>query len=222
MENLETLEPSNQYISIENNQEKVFDTCLDLSKKARKQCHQLLDYYPVDSKAKTQLMTLITRLRAANRVAYLEARASKQETQRARQSLDQKHVQLQNLYYEQQHILATIKACETFPTMYNSLSMISEEEFLALHPNFNTTDQHALMLARLSYEKKERENLEKVRRDLLKQKSELISQNKTHKEDLETLDFQLKNFIRVSHFFYLNRSYLSKNAEPLQEFMKKY
>ncbi|EMR10938.1 hypothetical protein PNEG_01083 [Pneumocystis murina B123] len=209
MENLESLESNNQYLSIDNNQEKVFETCLDLAKKARQQCHQLLQSYPIDSKAKTHLMTLITRLRAANRAAYLEARTSKQETQRSRQSLDQKYVQLQNLYYEQQHILTTIKACETFPTTYDSLSMISEEEFLALHPNLNNaTDQHILMLARLSYEKKERENLEKIRRDLLKQKSELISQNKTHKEELEALDSQLKNFIR--------------NAEPLQEFMKKY
>ncbi|QSL65269.1 hypothetical protein MERGE_002578 [Pneumocystis wakefieldiae] len=209
MENIHSLGSNNQNLSADNSQKKVFETCIDLAKKAQEQCRQLLHSSSIDSKAKTHLMTLISRLRATNRAAYLEARTSKQEAQRARQLLDQKYLQLQNLYYEQQHILTSIKACETFPTTYDSLSMISEEEFLALHPNFSkTTDQHTLMLARLSHEKKERENLEKVRRDLLKQKSELISQNKVHKEELEELDSQLKNFIR--------------SAEPLQEFMKKY
>ncbi|KAG5517857.1 hypothetical protein PMAC_000311 [Pneumocystis sp. 'macacae'] len=188
---------------------RCFEACLAIVQEARQQCYRLLNSSSVDPGAKKHLMVLMRRLRAANRAAYLETRSAKQETLRQRQIIDQQYFELQNLYYEQQHLLAAIKACEAFPTTCDSLSLIPEKEFLALHPNFNaTTDPHALMLARISYEKQERERLEKVRRDLLKQKAELIAQNKTHKEELEALDSQLKNFIR--------------SAEPLREFLQKY
>ncbi|KAG4305364.1 hypothetical protein PORY_001534 [Pneumocystis oryctolagi] len=208
MEKTDSHETMDLYFLENKMQGKIFETCMNIVREARQKCHQLLNS-PPDPAAKRHLMVLMRRLRAANRAAYLEARSAKQETQHQRQILDQQYFQLQNLYYEQQHLLTAIKACETFPTFYDSLSLIPEKEFLALHPNFDsTTDPHTLMLARLSYEKQERERLEKIRRDLLKQKAELISQNKTHKEELEALDSQLKNFIR--------------SAEPLKELMQKY
>ncbi|KAG4301104.1 hypothetical protein PCK1_002803 [Pneumocystis canis] len=203
------LQPIDQDLSKDNARERNFEKCLNIIQEARQQCHRLLNCSSIDPTAKKHLMILMRRLREANRAAYLNVRAAKQETQHQRQILDQQYLQLQNLYYEQQHLLTTIKACETFPSSHDSLSLIPEEEFLALHPDLsNTTDPHTLMLARLSYEKQERERLEKVRRDLLKQKVELISQNKTHKEELDALDSQLKSFIR--------------SAEPLRELMQKY
>ncbi|CCJ29472.1 unnamed protein product [Pneumocystis jirovecii] len=209
MEKTESLLQTNKYSSEDNMSWKSFETCLAIVQEARQQCYQLLNSSSVDPMAKRYLMVLMRRLRAANRVAYLEARSAKQETLRQRQIIDQQYFQLQNLYYEQQHLLAAIKACEAFPTSLDSLSLIPEKDFLTLHPDLNSAmDPHTLMLARLSYEKQERERLEKVRRDLLKQKAELISQNKIHKEELEALDSQLKNFIR--------------SAEPLREFLQKY
>lgn len=50
------------------------------------------------------------------------------------------------------------------------------------------------MIARLNNEKAVRENLEKQRKELLMKKQSLIAENKKRKEDLASLDEQLKKF----------------------------
>lgn len=50
------------------------------------------------------------------------------------------------------------------------------------------------MIARLNNEKAVREDLEKQRKELLMKKQSLISENKRRKEDLASLDEQLKKF----------------------------
>ena len=50
------------------------------------------------------------------------------------------------------------------------------------------------MIARLNNEKVVREELEKQRKDLLAKKQALISENKKRKDDLASLDEQLKKF----------------------------
>ncbi|KAG5440767.1 hypothetical protein PCK2_000203 [Pneumocystis canis] len=109
------LQPMDQDLLKDNATEGIFEKCLNIVQEARQQCHRLLNSSSIDLTAKRHLMILMRRLREANRAAYLEVKAAKQETQHRRQILDQQYLQLQNLYYEQQHLLATIKACETFP-----------------------------------------------------------------------------------------------------------
>lgn len=65
------------------------------------------------------------------------------------------------------------------------------------HPEHRDDDPHALMIARLHNEKEMREALEAQRKELLAQKQELIAENKKRKEDLASLDEQLKKFIEV-------------------------
>jgi hypothetical protein len=77
---------------------------------------------------------------------------------------------------------------------YTSLPLIPEEEFLALHPEHQHTDPHNLMIARLKNEKVVREELEKQRTELLVKKQALIAENKKRKDDLASLDEQLKKF----------------------------
>lgn len=50
------------------------------------------------------------------------------------------------------------------------------------------------MIARLNNEKAVREDLEKQRKELLMKKQSLIAENKKRKEDLASLDEQLKKF----------------------------
>lgn len=50
------------------------------------------------------------------------------------------------------------------------------------------------MIARLNNEKVVREDLEKQRKELLAKKQSLIAENKKRKEDLASLDEQLKKF----------------------------
>jgi hypothetical protein len=87
---------------------------------------------------------------------------------------------------------------------YTSLPMISEEEFLAQHPEHERTDPHDLMIARLNDEKAVREELEKQRKELLVRKQALISENKKCKDDLASLDEQLKKFSMFQCVYRLN------------------
>jgi THO complex subunit 5 len=84
------------------------------------------------------------------------------------------------------------------------LPLISEEEFLALHPEHQTDDPHALMIARLNNEKEVREELEKQRRELLATKQTLIAENKKRKDDLASLDEQLKKFSMCTLLLFLH------------------
>jgi len=82
--------------------------------------------------------------------------------------------------------------------IYLATDDISEEEFLAQHPEHERTDPHDLMIARLNDEKAVREELERQRKELLVRKQALISENKKCKDDLASLDEQLKKFIESS------------------------
>ncbi|EPE08284.1 putative thoc5 family protein [Ophiostoma piceae UAMH 11346] len=141
------------------------------------------------------LVANIAQLRTLHRSAYFSARETKSQTAEARQEVDRLHLQLQNLYYEQQHLQGEISACQNYDHSYEHLPLISEEEFLALHPEHADADEVALMTARITHEKQEREALEKQKNELLKKKLKLIAENKKRKEDLASLDRDLENFI---------------------------
>ena len=64
------------------------------------------------SKNQKTMMALLAQLRGHNRRAIFAVRATKQETAEARQEVDRLLLQLQNLYYEQRHLIGEIGACE--------------------------------------------------------------------------------------------------------------
>jgi THO complex subunit 5 len=66
------------------------------------------------SKQQKNLFSLLAQLRGVNRDAILRVRETKQATAEARQEIDRLHLQLQNLYYEQKHLMGEIAACESF------------------------------------------------------------------------------------------------------------
>lgn len=66
------------------------------------------------SKQQKILFSLLAELRGLNRDAILRVRETKQATAEARQEIDRLHLQLQNLYYEQKHLMGDIAACESY------------------------------------------------------------------------------------------------------------
>jgi hypothetical protein len=70
------------------------------------------------SKAQKRLNSYLALLRGQNREAILVARYTKHETAEARQEVDKLHLQLQNLYYEQKHLIGEIAACEAFESVF--------------------------------------------------------------------------------------------------------
>ncbi|RDA85774.1 hypothetical protein CP532_6318 [Ophiocordyceps camponoti-leonardi (nom. inval.)] len=147
------------------------------------------------AKQQRNLLSSIAQLRGLHRAACMAARETKSLTSEARQEVDRLHLQLQNLYYEQQHLQGEILACESFDHKYTQLPLIPVEEFLALHPEHADDDENELMIARINHEKAEREALEQQRQELLKRKQKLIADNKRRKDDLANLDQDLEKFI---------------------------
>jgi hypothetical protein len=109
-------------------------TLLDISSHAREQAMALLDLVsstyssaaPEDqvqiSKKQKVLYAYLAQLRGAIRDATFGARDTKAATAEARQEVDRLHLQLQNLFYEQQHLQGEIAACEAYeyvPLLWN-------------------------------------------------------------------------------------------------------
>ena len=64
--------------------------------------------------AQKELHSHLSILRGQNRAAILSVRSTKAQTAEARQEVDRLHLQLQNLYYEQRHLLGEIDSCEGY------------------------------------------------------------------------------------------------------------
>ncbi|KAI9674262.1 MAG: hypothetical protein M1829_003809 [Trizodia sp. TS-e1964] len=184
---------------------------LEIATLTRDQCIGLIDYAEANpyalaedpsvdtqlhlSREQRVLHTYLAQLRGLNRNALLRVRATKQATAEARQEVDRLHLQLQNLYYEQRHLLGEISACESYDHKYQQLPLTPVEEFLRNHPELANENESDLMTARINHEHAEREQLEQTRQGLLKKKQGLIADNKKRKEDLANLDKDLEKFI---------------------------
>lgn len=66
------------------------------------------------SKEQKRLLACLSQLRGLHRSAHVDARETKAQTAEMRQEVDRLHLQLQNLYYEQQHLQGEIEACESY------------------------------------------------------------------------------------------------------------
>lgn len=81
--------------------------------------------------------------------------------------------------------------------MYTDLDLLSEEEFLAQHPEYSGLDAHELMLKRLQDEADQRVELETRRKDLVNRRTATQADSKKRKNDLDNLTETLKKFIEV-------------------------
>ena len=102
---------------------------LDSAERARQQCLEitgLLEQHkatpttsPRDlqlelSRHQKQLFGHLAQVRSLNRDALYDVRKTKAETADARHEIDAMHLQLQNLYYEQRHLIGEIDACQSY------------------------------------------------------------------------------------------------------------
>jgi THO complex subunit 5 len=76
------------------------------------------------SKQQKLLNTNLAHLRGLHRAAHFRARETKSQTAEARHEVDVLHLQLQNLYYEQQHLVGEIGACEGFECVVLTLLLV--------------------------------------------------------------------------------------------------
>ena len=74
---------------------------------------------------------------------------------------------------------------------------MTEEEFLAAHPEYVGLEGHELMLKRLEDEAEQRVELETRRKDLANRRTATQTDSKKRKNDLDNLTETLKKFIEV-------------------------
>jgi len=115
---------------------------LDVSSKAAVSAQSTADTPPDIShalaitRAQKPVFAYLTHLRARNRDMAHLIREDKAATTTSRAEVDTLHLSLQNLQYENRHLAGEIAATENHPHTYQELDLISEEEFLAAHPEW--------------------------------------------------------------------------------------
>jgi THO complex subunit 5 len=168
------------------------------------------------SKYQKTMIAHLAQIRGHNRRAIFGVRATKQETAEARQEVDRLLLQLQNLYYEQRHLMGEIGACEGYEYVsipshippakkiwvdnvcshaYTHLPLLSLESYLEAFPEQGNLAEQDLMPLRIEQEKQEREKMEQERQELLKTKESLVKINVKKKEELRKIDEQLEKMI---------------------------
>jgi THO complex subunit 5 len=137
----------------------------------------------------------LAKVRGQHRQAAFGARATKQETAEARQEVDRLLLQLQNLYYEQRHLMGEIGACEDYDHAYTHLPLHSLDEYLAMFPEQAELSEQELMPLRIEHEKQEREKMEQERLELVRVKEALLKENTRKKDELKKMDEKLEAMI---------------------------
>ncbi|KZT74421.1 hypothetical protein DAEQUDRAFT_782111 [Daedalea quercina L-15889] len=135
---------------------------------------------------------LFARLKSLNRAANGATRAQKQATADARQQMDHTYLGLQNLLYEKRHLEREIEKCRQFASVYQDIPVHSLEEFVQLAPDeakaeVVLSDEHQLMLNRLSFELAERQRYYRDPEELLKESKAKLATMDSVKAQIDSL-----------------------------------
>ena len=147
------------------------------------------------AKQQKLLLAYLSRLRLQTRRAAYLARSTKSETTEARKQVDGLLLQLQNLYYEQRHLLGEISSCEEYAHAYRELPLIDESEFEEIFPDAEGMEEGEMMERRIGFEGEERRRLEEERLGLVRRKEELLRENGRRKERLKEVDGKVEGWI---------------------------
>jgi len=141
------------------------------------------------------LQAHLSKLRLLTRRAAYTARTTKSQTADARKTVDGLLLQLQNLYYEQRHLLGEIASCEDYSHAFQELPLAAVEEYLALFPEQEGLGEEELMGRRIEWEAEERRRMERERRELVAVKERLVLENARRKEEMKRLDERLEGWV---------------------------
>lgn len=145
--------------------------------------------------AQKLLSAYLSRLRLQTRRAAYLARSTKTQTADARREVDALLLQLQNLYYEQRHLLGEIASCEEYAHAFRELPLISEEEYVEMFPEAEGLGESELMERRIAFEEEERKRMDEERRELVKRKEALVVENARRKEAMKKMDEKLETWV---------------------------
>ena len=134
-----------------------------------------------------------------NRQSFAHSRSLKKELSDRKSVLDSSNLALQNLLYERFHLEKEIASNDAFESIYQTIDLISEQEFIKQAPSelTATEEPHARMLNRLGYELNERKRLAQWVTGLQEKKQKLEKINKQKSLEISKLDTEVETLITV-------------------------
>ncbi|KAJ7368319.1 Fms-interacting protein-domain-containing protein [Mycena albidolilacea] len=146
---------------------------------------------------------LTGRLKSLARAANTATRHTKNLTAAARHDMDQSYLGLQNLLYEKRHLEREIEKCRQFASVYQDIPLYTLDKFELLAPpearsEDVLSDEHQLLLNRLSFEFVERQRLDKMKRELVQQKEELLKESKAKLTTMDNIKSQIETLAKVA------------------------
>jgi THO complex subunit 5 len=160
------------------------------------QADEASDGADVSGVARAAFITVLG-LREEHKRRCLDTEALKEQTNTSKTQLDQSSMQLQNLLYEKQHYAKEIQSCRNFTS-----EVTDEQVDLAPLPDFESSapdhikstldgTDHKLMIARLQYEKEQRQKLTADLQQLQQEKQQELQKLQQKKAKLEDLKAKL-------------------------------
>ncbi|KAG1151013.1 hypothetical protein G6F37_006519 [Rhizopus arrhizus] len=156
----------------------------------------LEDQYDFDEYEHVQ--QILDRLKDIQSTSYTSTRDSKQSTSDAKDYMDKKQVEMQDVMYEKRHILEEIVKCREFRSVYQDIELIPLEEFQSkAGPEYlvDFDNQHQLMINRLKYELVIRAELKEQQEALQQKKAQLIKENIKTQRKVDQFDKLLDDFV---------------------------
>ncbi|KAJ7795368.1 Fms-interacting protein-domain-containing protein [Mycena olivaceomarginata] len=110
---------------------------------------------------------------------------------------------LPNLLYEKRHLEREIEKCRQFASVYQDIPLYTLDQFELLAPpearsEDVLSDEHQLLLNRLSFEFVERQRLDKMKRELMQQKEELLKESKAKLTTMDNIKSQIETLAKVA------------------------
>lgn len=139
---------------------------------------------------------LFTSLKRINRLIHLNALHQRERVGEERSKVDSARLALQNLKYEESMLEQEVRSCQEFQSIYQDIPLHSLEEFKAARTESDALDEsdpHALMLARLHFELKERKRLQEHKQKRQQDRNDVDKDNKLKKAKLEHVERSLKD-----------------------------
>jgi len=156
------------------------------------------------SELKTDFLMHFLTLKKLNRLDKLRTKHCRDSTIEAKAKVDSLGLQLQNLRYEVLHLQKEVNKCTNYKSLDQTIDLVSEQEFYEKAPeevsNIEKTlnDEHLKRLARLEYEKLQREEQSQELKTVENERNALENHIDKKRENLSNLKPQLATILSAT------------------------
>ncbi|XP_026467651.1 THO complex subunit 5 homolog [Ctenocephalides felis] len=154
-----------------------------------------------DKRIQASMLFLV--LKKLNRMEKYRTKAGRDLLHKEKQNVDSTQLQLQNLFYESDHLNKEVTKCLQFKSKDEEIDLISPEEFFKSAPesilkDVTIEDPHKLQLARLEYELMQRKELARMCKELQDKKEVIAAEIVAKRTQLNSLSPQLKTMLEAT------------------------